>query len=76
MGRCSRSRWPATSTEKARGIPDRVTYYQYRHDRARRTLRQPRAAGVGGGGQRRDLDLHHQRALRRARRDGGRRSAR
>jgi Transposase DDE domain len=31
--------WPATSTEKARGIPDRVTHYQYRHDRARRTLR-------------------------------------
>lgn len=23
--------WPATSSEKARGIPDRVTYYQYRH---------------------------------------------
>jgi hypothetical protein len=31
--------WSATSTEKARGIPDRVVYYQYRHDRARRTLR-------------------------------------
>ncbi len=31
--------WPATSREKARGIPDRVIYYQYRHDRARRTLR-------------------------------------
>lgn len=31
--------WPATSSEKARGIPDRVTHYQYRHDRARRTLR-------------------------------------
>jgi transposase len=31
--------WPATSSEKARGIPDRVVYYQYRHDRARRTLR-------------------------------------
>ena len=31
--------WPATSTEKARGVPDRVIYYQYRHDRARRTLR-------------------------------------
>ncbi|MEZ0350360.1 IS1634 family transposase [Mycobacterium sp. pR1184] len=31
--------WPATSSEKARGIPDRVTYYQYRHDRARRSLR-------------------------------------
>jgi transposase len=31
--------WPATSTEKARGIPDRVVYYQYRHDRSRRTLR-------------------------------------
>jgi hypothetical protein len=31
--------WPATSTEKARGIPDRVIYYQFRHDRARRTLR-------------------------------------
>ena len=31
--------WPATSGEKARGIPDRVIYYQYRADRARRTLR-------------------------------------
>ena len=31
--------WPATGAEKARGIPDRVIYYQYRHDRARRTLR-------------------------------------
>jgi hypothetical protein len=31
--------WPATSSEKARGIPDRVIYYQYRRDRARRTLR-------------------------------------
>jgi Transposase DDE domain len=31
--------WPATTAEKGRGIPDRVIYYQYRHDRARRTLR-------------------------------------
>jgi hypothetical protein len=31
--------WPSTSSEKARGIPDRVIHYQYRHDRARRTLR-------------------------------------
>ena len=31
--------WPATSSEKARGITDRVIYYQFRHDRARRTLR-------------------------------------
>ena len=31
--------WPASSSEKARGIPDRVIYYQYRDDRARRTLR-------------------------------------
>jgi Transposase DDE domain len=31
--------WPATSSEKARGIPDRFIHYQYRHDRARRTLR-------------------------------------
>ena len=30
--------WPASS-EKARGTGDRVIYYQYRHDRARRTLR-------------------------------------
>jgi transposase len=28
--------WPSTSTEKARGIPDRVIHYQYRYDRARR----------------------------------------
>ncbi|WP_433715793.1 IS1634 family transposase [Nocardia sp. CA-084685] len=31
--------WPASSSEKARGIPDRVIYYQYRADRARRSLR-------------------------------------
>jgi hypothetical protein len=31
--------WPATSSEKTRGIPDRVIHYQFRHDRARRTLR-------------------------------------
>jgi hypothetical protein len=31
--------WPATSAEKARGIPDRVVDYQYHHDRTRRTLR-------------------------------------
>jgi hypothetical protein len=31
--------WPASSSLKARGIPDRVIYYQYRHDRARRSLR-------------------------------------
>lgn len=31
--------WPSTSSEKARGISDRVIHYQYRHDRARRTLR-------------------------------------
>ncbi|WP_155727154.1 IS1634 family transposase, partial [Mycobacterium avium] len=31
--------WPSTSGEKTRGIPDRIIHYQYRHDRARRTLR-------------------------------------
>jgi hypothetical protein len=31
--------WPASGSEKSRGIPDRVIYYQFRHDRARRTLR-------------------------------------
>ena len=31
--------WSATSAEKTRGIPDRVIYYQFRADRARRTLR-------------------------------------
>jgi Transposase DDE domain len=31
--------WPSTSAEKVRGIPDRVIHYQFRHDRARRTLR-------------------------------------
>jgi Transposase DDE domain len=31
--------WPATASEKARGIPDRVIHCQYRHDRARKTLR-------------------------------------
>lgn len=32
-------RWPASSSEKARGVPDRMIHYQYRADRARRTLR-------------------------------------
>jgi hypothetical protein len=31
--------WPSTSAEKARGIPDRVIHYQYRDDRACKTLR-------------------------------------
>jgi hypothetical protein len=31
--------WPATQTEKARGRRDKTIYYQYRADRARRTLR-------------------------------------
>ena len=31
--------WPATDAEKKRGLTDRVTYYRYRADRARRTLR-------------------------------------
>jgi hypothetical protein len=31
--------WPSTSSEKARGIPDRVIHYQFRDDRARRTVR-------------------------------------
>ncbi|MFZ2501352.1 MAG: IS1634 family transposase [Nocardioides sp.] len=31
--------WPAAGAKKAQGRRDRVTYYQYRHDRARRTLR-------------------------------------
>jgi hypothetical protein len=31
--------WPSTISEKARGIPDRAIHYQYRHDRARRSLR-------------------------------------
>jgi transposase len=31
--------WSSSSAEKARGIPDRVIYYQFRQDRARRTLR-------------------------------------
>jgi hypothetical protein len=31
--------WPATEAKKAAGRRDKVTYYQYRRDRARRTLR-------------------------------------
>jgi hypothetical protein len=31
--------WPAGPNERARGRRDRVTCYQYKHDRARRTLR-------------------------------------
>jgi hypothetical protein len=38
MGWCS-PLWPSTNSEKARGIPDRVIHYQYRHGRARKTLR-------------------------------------
>jgi len=38
-GRVFTQPWPATAAEKTRGIPDRVIHYQYRHDRARRTLR-------------------------------------
>lgn len=30
--------WPASSSEKTRGVPDRMIHYQYRVDRARRTL--------------------------------------
>jgi 5-oxoprolinase (ATP-hydrolysing) len=39
--------------------------------RSRRLHAQPPAAGGGGGRQRRDLELRDQRAVRRARRDGG-----
>ncbi len=39
-------------------------------DRARRLHAEPRSAGGGGGRQRRDLDVRHQRALRRPGRDG------
>ncbi len=31
--------WPATGKKKAAGRRDKVTYYQYRADRARRTIR-------------------------------------
>jgi Transposase DDE domain len=31
--------WPTTISQKARGIPDRVVYYQHRYDRPRRTVR-------------------------------------
>ena len=31
--------WSVTSSEEARGFPDRVVHYQFRHDQARRTLR-------------------------------------
>jgi hypothetical protein len=31
--------WPATQAQRARGRRDKVTYFQYRADRARRTLR-------------------------------------
>lgn len=31
--------WPAAAGSKARGVPDRAVHYQYRYDRARRTLR-------------------------------------
>jgi len=39
---------------------------------SRRLNAQPEPAGLGGGWQRRDLHLHHQRAVRRTRGDGGR----
>ena len=38
-GRCSPQPWPATGANKAAGRRDKVIYYQYRADRARRTLR-------------------------------------
>jgi len=38
-GLVSTQPWPSTSAEKARGTPDRVIHYQFRHDRARRTRR-------------------------------------
>jgi transposase len=31
--------WPATGAQKAAGRRDKIIYYQYKHDRARRTLR-------------------------------------
>lgn len=31
--------WPSSTSEKGRAVPDRVIHYQYRADRARRTLR-------------------------------------
>jgi hypothetical protein len=31
--------WPATASEKARRIPDRMIHDQYRDDRSRKTLR-------------------------------------
>jgi hypothetical protein len=31
--------WPSSTSEKARGVPDRMIHYQYRADRARRTSR-------------------------------------
>ena len=38
-GRSSTQPWPATGAKKAAGRRDKVIYYQYRPDRARRTLR-------------------------------------
>ena len=38
-GQVFTQRWPATAAEKAQGRRDKVIYYQYRADRARRTLR-------------------------------------
>ncbi|WP_458860425.1 IS1634 family transposase [Mycobacterium adipatum] len=32
-------RWPSSTSEKTRGVPDRMIHYQYRADRARRTSR-------------------------------------
>jgi len=38
-GRVFTQPWPASDAERARGRRDKVIYYQYRADRARRTLR-------------------------------------
>ncbi|MDZ4250235.1 MAG: IS1634 family transposase [Candidatus Nanopelagicales bacterium] len=38
-GKVFTQRWPATGSEKAVGRRDQTTYYQYKADRARRTLR-------------------------------------
>ena len=78
-GRCFTQPWPATAAEKARGIPDRVIYYQYRHDRARRTLRgideqvakAERAVAGQAPGQAQPVHQAHRRDQERQPRPGG-----
>ncbi|EUA42916.1 putative transposase [Mycobacterium xenopi 3993] len=69
--------WPATSSEKACGIPDRVIYYQFRHDRAAEQCAasmnrspRPNALSTGMPGQTQSLHPAHRRQRHQDRQPG------